>query len=90
MSSMSQCCNMLHPAVGVTAGRSTVPIGQPAAWKRFYTIWPAKAAAGDIEAEHKIGGIRHLAAGRAEKRRPPSRNQNYEVMMQGVPTGSLR
>ena len=46
--SMSQCLNMVYPAIGLTAGPSTVQNGPTASrpWISVYTKWPAKAAVG--------------------------------------------
>src|SRR5882762_10084077 len=48
MSSMSQCFNIVHLAVGFTAGQLPVLNGQTtcALWVSVYTKWPAKAAVG--------------------------------------------
>src|SRR6202021_3826437 len=46
--SMSQCLNMVYPAIGLTAGPSTVQNGPTASrpWISVYTKWPAKASVG--------------------------------------------
>src|SRR5258705_7888180 len=51
MRSMSQCFNIVHLAVGFTAGQLPVLNGQTtcALWVSVYTKWPAKAAVDAVD-----------------------------------------